>query len=536
MQRGMVVAPQTDAAEVGARILMDGGNAVDAAVATAFAQGVMDQMMCGIAGFGAGHVYLPKLGVHAVINFFSKAPLAVRPDMWADILEYETRDGFGFVLKGRVNDLGYQSVAVPGTIAGLHGLHSKYGRLPWADVVTPAARIAETGYRVTPPVHNYWTTIENMGRVEIIDRLRFSKPYASLFFGADGACLTPGATVKNPDYGRSLRTIAGEGPDAFYRGSIGKAIAADFAANGGLLSAADLESYEAEWTPPIWGEYRGQRIASNPPPGCGAMLLRMLHILEHFDLKAIGHNTAEYIRIVAEAMKRAQVIKDRDIGDPDFVKIPAEQIFDRAAARADAEAIKRGEVAHVPRATPATKEAADTTHLCTIDSEGNTVSLTHTLGMQSGVITPGLGFMYNGAMAMFDPRPGRAQSLAPNKRRVSSMSPTIVFKGEAPHLVLGAPGGSNIPMGVLQVILNVIDHGMSAVEAVSAPRFSATGDAIDVASRIPGYVCEALGKMGYQTIRSVQSFIAARVHAILIEDGRVTGGADPSTGGSVLAV
>lgn len=534
MERGMVVAPQNDAAEVGARIFLAGGNAVDAAVATAFAQGVMDQMMCGIAGFGAGHVYLPKQGVHAVINFFSKAPLAVRPDMWRDLLEYETRDGFGFVLKGRVNDLGYQSVAVPGTIAGLHGMHRLYGRLPWAEVVLPAARIAEEGYRVTPAVHGYWTTVENMGRVEVMDRLRFTKEYAGLFFGADGAPHPAGTRVANPDYGRSLRAIADDGPDVFYRGRIGREIARDFAARGGLLAEADLESYEAEWTPPVWGSYRGLRVASNPPPGCGAMLLRMLHILEHFDLRALGLNTPEYIRVVAEAMKRAQVVKDRDIGDPHFVDIPAERIFDRAAAAADAEAIRRGEVARVPRAT--TKEAADTTHLCTLDAEGNTVSMTHTLGMQSGVITPGLGFMYNGAMAMFDPRPGRAQSLAPNKRRVSSMSPSILFKGDDPFLILGAPGGSNIPMGVLQVILNVVDHGMSMVEAVNAPRFSATGDAIDVASRIPVLTCEALGAMGYQTIRSVQPYICARVHAIMVDGGRVTGGADPSTGGSVIAV
>ncbi|WP_374444801.1 gamma-glutamyltransferase [Stella sp.] len=535
MQRGMVVAPQNDAAEVGARIFLAGGNAVDAAVATAFAQGVMDQMMCGIAGFGAGHVYLPKLGVHAVINFFSKAPLAVRPDMWRDLLEYETRDGFGFVLKGRVNDLGYQAVAVPGTIAGLHGMHKLYGRLPWAEVVLPAARIAEEGYRITPHVHNYWTTTENMGRVELIDRIRYTKEYAALFFGADGQPHAPGTTVTNPDYGRSLRTIAADGPAAFYHGAIGDRIAEDFAARGGLLAKADLEQYEAEWTPPVWGSYRGLRVSSNPPPGCGAMLLRMLHILEHFDLKALGVNTPEYIRVVAEAMKRAQIVKDRDIGDPRFVDVPAEAIFDREAARADAEAIRRGEVAHVPRAG-GSKEGADTTHLCTLDSEGNAVSMTHTLGMQSGVITPGLGFMYNGAMAMFDPRPGRAQSLAPNKRRVSSMSPSILFKGDKPYLILGAPGGSNIPMGILQVILNVVDHGMSVVEAVNAPRFSATGDVIDVASRIPVLTCEALAAMGYRTIRSVQPYICARVHAILVEGDRVTGGADPSTGGSIIAV
>jgi len=534
MTKGMVVAPQTDAAEVGARILMAGGNAVDAAVATAFAQGVVDQMMCGVAGFGAAHVYLPKRGVHEVVNFFAHAPGAVRPDMWEDLLEYETRDGFGFVLKGRVNDLGYQAVAVPGTVKGLSQLHGAHGRLAWADVLAPAAELAERGYRITAPVYTYWVTPENMGRVEIIDRLRFSPAYSDLHFGADGQCLPIGSTVRNPDYAKSLRTLAGEGAEAFYTGSLARTIAADFAAHGGLLSAADLAGYRTETGGPIWGSYRGYRVATSPPPGCGAMVLRMLHTLEHFDLAGMGHNSAAYIATVAEAMKRAQVIKDRDIGDPNVIDVPTARIIDKGEAARDAEAIRLGEKADVPRM--GVKEGADTTHLCTMDDEGNCVSLTHTLGMQSGVITTGLGFMYNGAMAMFDPRPGRAQSLQPGKRRVSSLAPTIVFKDDAPFLILGAPGGSNIPMGILQVILNVIDHRMGIVEAVSAERFSATGNAIDLAARIPGYRAEELERMGYRTLRSVQSFIAARVHAILVDGGRVTGGADPSTGGSVLAV
>jgi gamma-glutamyltranspeptidase/glutathione hydrolase len=232
-------------------------------------------------------------------------------------------------------------------------------------------------------------------------------------------------------------------------------------------------------------------------------------------------------------MKRAQIDKDHSIGDPRFKPVPHERFIDRGRASADAAAINRGEQAHVPRAVP---EAADTTHLCTFDSEGNAVSMTHTNGMQSGVITQGLGFMYNGAMGMFDPRPGRVQTLEARKRRVSSISPTMLFRDGKPVLVLGAPGGSNIPMGVLQVILNVVDHGMSVGDAVSAPRFSATSDLIDVASRIPQYVCDELGKLGYRTLRSVQSFIAARVHAIKIDGDTISGGADPGGGGMALAV
>jgi gamma-glutamyltranspeptidase/glutathione hydrolase len=533
MPTNMIVAPQPDAVEVGARIFKAGGNAVDAAIACAFAQCVIDQMMCGIAGFGAMHLWLPARQVHEVITFLSEAPGAVRPGMWEDLLEYETRDGFGFVLKGRVNDLGYQSIATPGSLKGFHAAHSRYGKLGWDAVIAPAIKLADGGYRVTPQVHQYWTTPEGMGRVEIPERLRFTPAYASLFFDDKGGALPIGSIVKNPDLAQTLGRIAAEGPDVFYRGAIAARIDADMRAHGGLLAADDLAAYQHEVTPPIRGAYRGLAVAVNPPPGAGIMLLKMLQILEHFDLKALGHNSPAYIRVVAEAMKRAQIEKDRAIGDPRFKPVPLERFVERAQAAADAAAIKRGEQAHVPRALP---EAADTTHLCTLDAEGNAVSMTHTNGMQSGVITHGLGFMYNGAMGMFDPRPGRVQSLEARKRRVSSISPTMLLRDGKPTLLIGAPGGSNIPMGVLQVILNVVDHGMTVGDAVAAPRFSATSDLIDVAARIPQYVCEELGQMGYRTLRSVQSFIAARVHAIKIDGDAVTGGADPAGGGMALAV
>ena len=534
MPRNMIVAPQPDAVEVGARLFMAGGNAVDAAIGCAFAQCVIDQMMCGIAGFGAMQLWLPARKVHEVITFLSEAPSAVTPRMWEDLLEYETRDGFGFVLKGRVNDLGYQSIATPGSLKGFHAAHSRYGKLSWADVVAPAARLAAEGYRVTPAVHQYWTTPEGMGRVEIPDRLRYTKEYASLFFDGRGDFLPVGATVKNPDLASTLERIAKDGPDTFYSGALAEAIDADMRAHGGLMRKSDLLAYDVETTPPVWGEYRGYKVAVNPPPGCGVIVLKMLHILEHFDLLALGHNSPEYLRVLAETMKRAQIEKDAKIGDPRMTPIPVAEMIDRTRAAADAAAIKRGEKVHVPRA--GVKEAADTTHLCTIDAEGNAVSMTHTNGMQSGVITKGLGFMYNGAMAMFDPRPGRAQSLEPRKRRVSSMSPTMLFRGGKPALLIGAPGGSNIPMGILQVILNIVDFGMTAGDAVSAPRISATSDLIDVAARIPAYVCEDLARQGYRTARSVQSFIAARVHAIRIDGNDITGGADPAGGGMALAV
>lgn len=209
-----------------------------------------------------------------------------------------------------------------------------------------------------------------------------------------------------------------------------------------LLSARDLGAYATDTNDPLWGSYRGRRLATNRPPGGGVMLVEMLNILENFDLVAMGHNSPAYIRTVAEAMKIATVDKDRHVGDPRFTEVPLERLTDKAYARDHSRSIEAGKKAHVERMPLG--EAPGTTHLVTADHEGNIVTMTHTLGMMSGVITEGLGFMYNGAMAVFDPRPGRTGSIAPGKARFSSMCPTIVFEGGRPVLALGAPGGTQI--------------------------------------------------------------------------------------------
>ncbi|MBL8698843.1 MAG: gamma-glutamyltransferase family protein [Alphaproteobacteria bacterium] len=536
MKHGIITAPQPEAVELGAEVLMRGGNAVDAAVACAFAQGVADNLMCGIAGFGFAHVFLPGKKIHTTYDFMSTAPAAVTAGMWEPLLEGETRDGFGFILKGRVNDIGYQSVAVPGNLKGYHSLHAAHGRLPWADVVAPAIRLAREGYTVTPYVRAYWTTPEKMGRVEIIDRIAYSKNARGLYFGDDGVPHQIGTKVRNPELADTLGGIAQDGDRSFYHGAVASRIDAEFRANGGHLSKADLEAYRVQERPPVFSTYRGLRLAVTPPPSSGYMMAKMLGILERFDLRALGHNSTAYIKLLAEVMKRAQIDKERYIGDPDFEPVPTAPFLDPAQHDADAAAIRRGERAVVPRLAPKAYESAETTQVSVMDVEGNVVSMTHTLGMQSGVITPGLGFMYNAAMAMFDPRPGRPMSLAPGKKRVSSMAPTILFDGDKPVLVTGAPGGSNIPMGILQTILNVVDFGMSIVEAVEAPRVSAMGNVIDVSHRIPGFQCDALRADGYAVARSAQSYLVARPHSIRVEGGRVTGSADPAAGGMALIV
>lgn len=533
---GMVSCPQPEAAESGIEILRAGGNAADAAVACALAQTVVDPLMCGIAGFGTAAVYMPGSGAHEYIDFHATAPAAARPDMWADLLEGEARDGFGFFIKDRLNDIGYQSIATPGTLRGLEALHRSHGRLPWKEVVQPAIQWARDGYFVRPGMYAFWIDEATLGRASNRERLAFSESGRQLYCRPDGSPHTIGTPLKNRDYADTLERIASGGVDAFYLGEIAEQIVADMREHGALLSREDLAGYQAVRTAPLVGGYRDRRVTTNRPPGGGAMLLQMLAILEQFDLRALRHNSPDYIRVVCEAMKQATCDKDRFIGDPAFVDVPLGRLLSPDYAREVAQRIRDGQRAEVPRVNPGHAVPRDTTHLSVVDGEGNCVSLTHSLAMPSGVITPGLGFMYNGCMGVFDPRPGRAGSIAPGKRRFTSSCPTIVFKDDRPEIVLGAPGGTQIAMGVLQSIVNVVDFDMPMQAAVSAPRFSSTSNAIDVCNRIPRYITRELERDGYQVIRNPYNYTIGWVHAVRIVDGRLEGGADPGRDGVALEI
>jgi len=529
----MIVTAQPEASEAGARVLMQGGNAVDAAMAAALVQGVIDPQMCGIAGFGSCQIYLPGRGVHTCIDFHGKTPLGATPEMWEDRIEGEARDGFGFVLRDNVNDLGYQAITTPGSLLAYFEAVRDFGTWDWADICAPAVQRAKQGFAVRPHVHFWWTHGAEMGRIEVTERLAFSATGRAIYFRPDGTVKKIGERVENPDLARTLARIARDGPDVFYRGEIAERIDADMRANGGLLRREDLESYRTTRAEPLRGSYRGHDIATNQPPGGGIMVVEMLNILENFDLAGIGHNTAEYIRVVAEAMKAATVDKDAHVGDPAFVGIP-DYLTGKDHAAGIAGRIRAGEKMRVPRLGQ--PEPRDTTHVAVVDGAGNCVTMTHSLGMPSGVISDGLGFMYNGCMAVFDPRPGRVGSIAPGKSRFSSVCPTIVFRDGAPRIVIGAPGGTQIAMGVLQALLNVIDFDMSMSDAVSAPRFSATSDAIDITNRIPDYAVEPLRADGYEVIRSALSFGIGAVHGIRIDGRQLSGGADPGHDGVALAV
>lgn len=528
--RGMIVAPQPEAVEAGTRVLAEGGSAVDAVLACAFTQGVVDPMMCGIGGLGSMQVFDPKTGQHTILDGLSTVPKAATADMWEGIFERECADGYGYVLTGAVNELGHQAVTTPGVLRVFEAAHARFGRRDWASLLAPAIQFAEEGWMIRPHVSAMFTMNEAVyGRRSYYDKLSYT-PDGTRLYTKSGAPKRVGDPVVNPELGATLRTIAAEGPESFFTGAIAERIVADMKAHGGLLSMDDLAGFKLREHAPMEITYRGRRVAVPPPPAGGIVIVEMLRILERFDLVGLGHNSPEYIRVLAEAMKIAGLDKETHIGDPDFVPPPLEMLLSDSYADACAAKIAAGTKTSLPRVGG---DAKHTTTISCVDGDGMVVSITHTLGTPSGVMPPGMGFMLNGAMNWYDPRPGRPGSIAPGKRRFSSMSPTIVFEGARPVLTLGAPGGAWIGVALLQAIVNVLDWGMTMQEAVQAPRFSATTDVIDISNRIPRGVQRTVEAMGYAVKRSPMSFPFAAPHGITLWDGILEGGADPQRDGYV---
>jgi len=532
---GMIVAAQPEAAEAGAQILEAGGNAIDAAIAAAFMQGVVDPQMAGIGGFGSMQIYMPERGLHKTLEFYARAPLGVTPEMWFSGAQRQSSDGFAFLLDDHANEIGHLAVGVPGNVKGYAAALAHCGSMPWAEVMAPAIAQAREGFMVRPHVHWYWSQEDNgEGQVTTARKLAFSETGRRIYFREDGSVKRPGDIVHNPDLADTLARLAEAGAEDFYHGQIAQAIVQDMQAHGGLIDHADLTSYAASWADPIRIDYRGYQIATNPPPASGAALLQLLKLMEQFDLREIPHSSAEHVALLAEAMKRMTIDKERYHADPDFAPIPLDTLLSPAYAAEQAAAIRRGERATIRRFGD--KESRDTTHVVVVDKHGNCVSLTHTNGSPSGVIPAGLGFMFNGCMSRFDPRPGRPGSLEPGKRRASSQAPTIVFKDGRPHLVIGAPGGSYIAPSVAQGIMNVIDYDMPVMDAIAAPRVMAVSNTLEVSNRIRRSVTQALQADGYTVRRSYQSYAFAALHGIRIDDGKLTGAADPQRDGAAILV
>jgi gamma-glutamyltranspeptidase/glutathione hydrolase len=530
----MIVAPQPEAVEAGADTLRAGGSAVDALLACAFTQGVVDPMMCGLGGLGVLQVHDPATGQTTVLDGLSTCPAACTPTMWEAAFQRECSDGFGYVVDGYVNEFGHSAVTTPGILRTLAMAHDSWGRLPWSSLFGPAIDFAKSGWIIRPHVHTMFTVNEAAyGRLSYADKLRFTEDGRRLYLRPDGTPKRPGDLVRNPELAQTLASIAQDGVESFYTGALSRRIIADMEAHGGLLSATDLAGFAPRRLDPIRVAYRGRIISVPPPPAGGIVVTEILRILERFDLIAMGHNSPEYIRVVAEAMKIAGRDREDFIGDPAFVPPPLERLLSDAYADACSARIKRGEKTPLTRAT---NEAKGTTTISCVDATGMVASMTHTLGTPSGVIPPGTGFMLNGAMNWYDPRPGRAGSIAPGKKRFSTMSPSIIFEGDRPVMTLGAPGGAWIALAILQATLNVLDWGMTMQEAVSAPRFSATTNEIDLSNRIPHATERALHAMGYSTRRNFHSYPFAAVHGITMFDGVLQGGADPQRDGYAASV
>ncbi|WP_416900340.1 MAG: gamma-glutamyltransferase family protein [Minwuia sp.] len=402
-----------------------------------------------------------------------------------------------------------------------------------AKTLEPAIAYCEDGFAIRPHVWNFWNTPEIAGRMARYQGMTQDPSVAKIYTKDGKTLLGIGDILRNSDMGRTYRRIAEHGVEDFYSGAIARQIADDMAANGGLITMEDLAACRTVETEPLWIDYRGYRIATNQPPGGGLVIAVMLKILEQFDLAAMGHNSPDYIATVSEAMKIATVDKDTRMGDPAFFDIPFDELLSEDYAKACAERIRRGEKMDVPRLNSGA-DPKETTHICVADTDGNCVTMTHSLGSSGGVITEGLGFMYNNCMMVFDPRPGHAGSLAPGKARFTALSPTIVFRDDKPFLLVGAPGGTTITMGNLQAILNVIDFDMDAQQAVFAPRFTTTSNTIELTNRIPRSAERELQRRGYPTKRHPYSYMMPIVHAIRLVDGRLDGGADPSGDGMAM--
>jgi gamma-glutamyltranspeptidase/glutathione hydrolase len=466
-KNGVVATSSALASEVGVLTLKKGGNAVDAAVATAFAMAVTWPSAGNIGG-GGFLVYHGIDGAATAFDFREKAPLAANKTMYLDE-EGEVRDNS--------NHLGILAVGVPGTVAGLELAHRKYGLLEWSELVAPAIELARDGIPISWKLHD-----DFKNRREFWARYPSS---ANKFLKADGSFYQPGDFWIQEDLADTLERIQSRGKAGFYRGKTAELIAGFMEDHGGLITLADLKRYEAAERAPIRGTYRGFEVIGVPPPSSGGVvLIEMLNILEGFDLAETGHNSALYLHLLTEAMRRGYADRARYLGDPDFNQdMPIERLTSKdyaSSLRGTIDPARASESDPMLLSEP--YESADTTHISIVDIDGNMVALTYTLEWSYGshIVVDGAGFLLNNEMGDFNARPGvtdrqgnigtEPNQIQPEKRMLSSMTPTIVAKDGVPVLAIGTPGGKTIINTTLQVILNVIDHGMSIAEAIEAGR------------------------------------------------------------------
>lgn len=526
--RGMVVCPQPLPAEVGVAILGEGGNAFDAAIATAFAQMVTDPHMCGLGGFGAATYATRDEARH--VAFHARIGSRATPDMWAADLKGRLDLGGYTLFDDHRSTLGHRSVATPGTVAGLAELHRR-ARLPWADLLAPAADLARTGFPAPAYIFDMLGRASAAGLPTPLERMAHTPDSAALWCAPGGRALKqPGDHWSSPDMAKTLDRLASAGADDFYRGELAELIAAELARGGGSVTLDDLRGYRVRVVAPLEGRFRGLTVLSSTPPGGGVTMLQMLHVLDRFAPLSPGSPDACVLR--ASAMREAFAARHRAVADPEFVPVPVDELL--SATWADGAAARIRESAPLP--TAALASPAGTTHLSVADADGNAVALTHTLGMYSGVIVPGTGIPLNSAMDNAEPLPGRPNSIAPGKARLSAMSPTVVLDQGRLRMVTGSPGTNAIATCVFQVLANAIDGGMTPAEAVAAPRVHAEGGPVFVEGRIGRAAQDALRARGFDVRVFPGNYVSSTGRNQLIvvgPDGAMTGASDPRRDGGV---
>ena len=520
----MVVSAHPLASQVGADIMKKGGNAVDAAIAVQFALAVVHPAAGNIGG-GGFMVYRETNGNSYSLDFREKAPAAATRNM------YLNEDGE--VIED-LSLLGHLASGVPGSVDGMVAAHERFGSLPWAELIRPAIALATVGFTLTER--------EAEGLNQNRDNFLQANTVPSEFMSK--LSWSPGDSIKYPQLAETLLRIAEHGRDGFYSGETARLIVEEMERGGGLITLEDLENYESVWREPIINDYKAFRIISMGPPSSGGIALsQLLQMLESFDLKNMGWHSAPYIHLLSEAEKRVYADRASHLGDKDFYPVPVEQLLDRQYNLERAKGIDK------EKSTPSSEvfagafngyESEETTHFSIVDPMGNAVALTTTLNGSYGskVVVAGAGFLLNNEMDDFSIRPGvpnmfgliggEANAIEPEKRMLSSMTPTIVEKEGELYMVTGSPGGAKIITAVLQSILNVVEFGMTMQSAVDAPRFhhqwlpdriTVEQGCLDQDRRL------MLESMGH-TIHEIDAM--GRVDAILVwPDGRLEGGADP---------
>jgi len=536
-REGMVVSAEALASRVGARILAGGGNAVDAAVATGFALAVTYPQAGNIGGGGFMLVHLAGEGRSVAIDYREIAPRAARREMFLD------RNGEVVPQRSQLTHL---ASGVPGSVAGLLHAQERYGRLDRAAVMAPAIELAEQGFAVSFTLAN--TLASPWGQ-----RLLKNEAARSYLFKPDGSPYQPGEILRQPDLAWTLRQIAERGVAGFYEGPVADRLVAEMKRGGGLIGHRDLREYRAVEREPVHGSFMGYEIVSMPPPSSGGVhLVQMLNVLEGFPLRDLQLNSAAYIHVLAETMKRAYADRSKHLGDPDFHHVPVAQLTSRAYAEQLRKAIDP------LRATPSSqiaptvefpRESTQTTHYSVIDRDGNVVSNTYTLNFSfgSGIAVPGAGFFLNNEMDDFSVKPGvpnvfgligdEANEVAARKRPLSSMTPTIVLRDGKPFLATGAPGGSRIITVVLQIILNTLVFDMNIADATAQSRVHHQWlpDELYLEPGISPDTAALLQSMGY-TI-GAPGPLFGNAQSLLRRDGMMYGASDTRRpGGGVATV